>query len=89
MVASDARRRLGIPVAVTAEPDAVLLGAAMLGATAAGVHPSLDACMGAMTRLVRVVEPDLDLTRFHDAKYRVYRQMIDDQITYHSIMNGY
>ena len=37
---------LGVPVAVPAEPDAVLLGAAMLGATAAGCHASLTARHG-------------------------------------------
>ena len=80
---------LGLPVALPAEPDAVLLGAAMLGATAAGVHPSLDAAMGAMTRLVRVIEPDPEMTQFHEAKYRVYRRMIDDQIAYRTMMDGY
>ena len=42
-----------------------------------------------MTRLVRVIEPDAEMTQFHEAKYRVYRRMIDDQIAYRTMMDGY
>ena len=70
------------------EPDAVLLGAAMLGATAAGVIASLDAAMAhddaagrdGATRTERVAG-------YHDAKYAVYRRMIDDHRAYRSMMS--
>lgn len=39
----------GVSVSVSHQPEAVLLGAAMLGATAAGSFPSLEAAMGHMT----------------------------------------
>lgn len=77
---------LGLPIAVPIEPDAVLLGAAMLGAAAAGVHESTEAAMTRMTSLGVVVEPDPRTKRFHDAKYAVYRRMIDDQIGYRGVM---
>jgi FGGY-family pentulose kinase len=77
---------LGIPIALPAEPEAVLLGAAMLGATAAGVHPSSGAAMSAMTRLGRRVEPDPATKAFHDAKYRVYRQMLEHDRDYRAAM---
>jgi len=77
---------LGMPVAVPAEPDAVLLGSAMLGATAAGIHPSLEAAMAAMTRAGSQVLPDPRVTAYHTAKYRVYRKMIDDQAGYAKLM---
>ena len=48
---------LGIPIAVPHEADGVLLGSAILGSTAAGVHASLDVAMQAMTRLGRIVQP--------------------------------
>lgn len=79
---------LGVPVAVPAEPDGVLLGAAMLGATASGAHASLDAAMAAMTAPGRVVMPNTAARDFHDRKYRVYRSMIDDQRRYAATMNG-
>jgi FGGY-family pentulose kinase len=79
---------LGVPVAVPEQPDAVLLGAAMLGAIAAGTHSSFNDAMAAMTSLGRVVVPDPQTAPFHDAKYRVYRQMIDDGATYRAMMDG-
>ena len=77
---------LGLPVAVPGEAEAVLLGASMLGATAAGVYPSLPAAMAGMTRTGRTVRPDPRTRAFHDAKYRVYRRMIDDQRNYDGLM---
>jgi D-ribulokinase len=77
---------LGMPVAVPAEPDAVLLGAAMLGATAAGIHPSLETAMATMTRIGAVMRPNREVGAYHNAKYAVYRRMIDDHRAYRSMM---
>src|SRR5690606_20506664 len=79
---------LGIPVVLPAEADGVLLGSAMLAATAAGVHGSLAEAMAAMTGAGPVLTPDPAQRAFHDRKYRVYRQMIDDQRRYDAIMDG-
>ena len=79
---------LGIPIAVPHEADGVLLGSAILGATAAGVHASLEVAMQAMTRLGSIVQPDAATADFHARKYRVYRRMIDDQRAYQSLMQG-
>jgi len=78
---------LGIPVAIPAEAEGVLLGAAMLGATAAGVHATLPAAMNAMTRLGNIVSPNAAQRDFHDRKYRVYKRMIDDQRAYAALMD--
>ncbi len=77
---------LGIPVVVPQERDAVLLGAAMLGTMAAGLHDSADAAMHAMTRIDHIVTPDPRTRAFHDAKFAVYRRMVDDQLTYRAMM---
>ena len=58
----------------------------MLGAVAAGVHPSTEAAMAHMTRLDHIVEPDKESQPFHDAKYAVYRRMVADQVDYRSMM---
>jgi FGGY-family pentulose kinase len=79
---------LGVPVAVPEQPDAVLLGAAMLGSIAAGTYSSFEEAMAAMTSLGRVVVPDAQTAAYHDAKYRVYRKMIDDGTAYRSMMEA-
>jgi ribulose kinase len=47
----------GCQIVMPKEPEAVLLGSAMMGAVAAGDYPSLVAAMGAMSAAHRVVEP--------------------------------
>lgn len=69
------------------EPEAVLLGAAMLGAVASGDQPSVLAAMGAMSQAGRVIEPASGAVRaYHDAKHRVYRRMVEDQRAYRALM---
>jgi ribulokinase len=48
----------GIPFALTACPDAPMLGSAMLAAVGAGYLPDLEAAAAAMVRRTRTVEPD-------------------------------
>ena len=76
----------GIPIGIPEQHDAVLLGSAMLGACAADIHPSLDVAMAQMNRIAHVVQPTAADCSFHDAKYAVYRRMIDDQRAYTAIM---
>jgi FGGY-family pentulose kinase len=79
----------GCRVALPAEPEAVLLGAAILGAVASGDPPFHDvlAAMGAMSRVGRVVEPaGGDVARYFDAKYRVFHRMHEDQLAYRELM---
>jgi D-ribulokinase len=66
----------GIPVVLPATEEPVVLGAAMLGAVAAGAFPSLRAAMTAMSRLgpsTPVATPELN--RFHAAKRQVHERM--------------
>jgi FGGY-family pentulose kinase len=77
----------GCVVAVPVEPDAVLLGAAILGAVAAGGFADIPAAMAAMTRALVAIAPAGGATAaFHDAKYAVFRRMYDDQIAYRRLM---
>jgi FGGY-family pentulose kinase len=69
------------------EPEAVLLGSAILAAVAAGVYTDCPTAMAAMTAVGRTVTPaSARETRFHDAKYKVYRRMYDDQRRYAEVM---
>ena len=77
----------GCRLVLPAEPEAVLLGAAILGAVACGDQPSVAAAMGAMTRAGRVIEPaGGEVARFHDGKHRVFQRMYEDQLAYREAM---
>jgi FGGY-family pentulose kinase len=77
----------GCRIVLPAEPEAVLLGAAILGAVASGDQASVTAGMAAMTRAGRVIEPSGgEVARFHDAKHAVFQRMHDDQLAYRRIM---
>ncbi|MCI0756952.1 FGGY-family carbohydrate kinase [Teichococcus vastitatis] len=79
----------GCRIVLPAEPEAILLGAAMLGAVAGGVQPDLPAAMAAMSRAGAVIEAGGGpVRRFHDAKYAVFRRMHDDQMAYRALMAG-
>lgn len=74
-------------VVLAKEPEAVLLGAAMIGAVAAGRYPSLIAAMGAMNEAGAVVSPsEGEAERFYDGKYRVFQRMYADQMAYRALM---
>jgi FGGY-family pentulose kinase len=77
----------GCRIVLPAEPEAVLLGAAILGAVASGDQAGVTAGMGAMTRAGRVIEPaGGEVARFHEAKHRVFLRMHDDQLAYRELM---
>jgi FGGY-family pentulose kinase len=79
----------GLPVVLPAEPEAVLLGAAILGAVAGGVHADLRAAMAAMSRPGATVAPEGGaVARYHDAKYAVFQRMYADQMAYRGLMAG-
>jgi ribulose kinase len=76
-------------VALPEEPDAVLLGSAILGAVAAGAFAGIQAAMAAMTRARIAVTPAGGaVAAFHDAKYAVFQRMYDDQMAYRALMAG-
>jgi FGGY-family pentulose kinase len=77
----------GCRVVLPAEPEAVLLGAAILGAVASGDRPGLVEAMAAMSRAGRTIEPaGGDVARFHEAKHAVFLRMHDDQLAYRETM---
>jgi FGGY-family pentulose kinase len=77
----------GCQVVLPAEPEAVLLGSALLGAVAAGDQPSVLAAMGAMNRAGSVVQPAGGaVARYFDRKYRVFHRLHEDQLAYRAVM---
>ncbi|HKQ70639.1 MAG TPA: FGGY-family carbohydrate kinase, partial [Polyangiaceae bacterium] len=78
----------GCRVVLAKEPEAVLLGSAMLGAVASGHYPSLVAAMGAMNEASKIIAPHHAARRFYDAKRDVYLRMHDDQLSYRALMRA-
>jgi len=70
------------------EPEAVLLGSAMLGASAAGAFNSLTQAMAAMSAAGSVIEPSSTLADYHERKYRVFHQLHEDQLRYEAMMDS-
>jgi FGGY-family pentulose kinase len=74
---ADATQR---PVRLPREPEAVLLGSAILGAVAAGIYPSIPEAMKAMCHAGEVVEPNAETKGYHDWKYGKQLEMYGQQI---------
>ncbi|MBK1877649.1 FGGY-family carbohydrate kinase [Pelagicoccus mobilis] len=70
------------------EPEAVLLGSAMLGAVASGEFNTLQDAMRDMSRPKSVLEPEVDLGEYHENKYKVFHKLYADQISYDSLMES-
>lgn len=76
----------GCRIVLPEEPEAVLLGAAILGAVAGGAYATIQEGMAAMTRAGRIIEPDPGARAFHDRKYAVFLRMTEDQLAYRALM---
>ncbi len=79
----------GCRVVLPREPEAVLLGAAMLGAVAAGEYATLQDAMAAMNGVGEVITPaEGDTQAYHARKHRVFRRLHADQLAYRALMAG-
>jgi FGGY-family pentulose kinase len=71
------------------EPEAVLLGSAILGAVASGAYPDILQTMKSMNAVGDRVHPEGGaVAEYHRQKYKVYRRMYEDQIAYRKVMGG-
>jgi len=78
----------GCRIVLPAEPEAVLLGGAVLAAVAAGDQPGVLAAMAAMNRAGETIRPAGGaVQRYHAAKHAVFLRMHDDQLAYRAIMD--
>lgn len=69
---------LGLPIGVVHEPDAMLLGSAMLAASAAGAFGNLGEAMRAMGAACDEVQPRPERAAMHARRYEVFLQMYED-----------
>jgi FGGY-family pentulose kinase len=71
------------------EPEAVLLGAAILGAVASRQYPNVIEAMKAMNSVDSVVAPSGGrIPSYHAAKYRVFKRLHSDFVAYRKLMRG-
>ena len=79
----------GCTLVLPREPEAVLLGAALLGAVAARAYPDIITAMKVMAGAGQQLTPATgEIRAYHDRKYRVYHQMYHDQLRYAELMRG-
>ncbi|KAL0383234.1 UNVERIFIED_CONTAM: FGGY carbohydrate kinase domain-containing protein [Sesamum calycinum] len=78
----------GYPIVLPRENESVLLGAAILGAVASKKHPTVQDAMKALNAAGQVVYPSKDpkVKKYHDAKYRIFRDLYEQQLSQRSIM---
>jgi FGGY-family pentulose kinase len=76
----------GCQVIIPEEPEAVLLGSAILATVAAGTYQNIFEAMQNMCRPGKVVEPDTGTKSYHDRKYAIYRELAEFQKEIHAKM---
>ena len=68
------------------EPEAVLLGSAMLGAVACGGFANIEEAMSAMSKPGCMIEPNPATRIYHDKKFSVFHRLYADQENYRCMM---
>ncbi|HLJ57593.1 MAG TPA: FGGY-family carbohydrate kinase [Chthonomonadaceae bacterium] len=76
----------GLTLVLPREPEAVLLGAAILAAAAAGLYESVPAAMQAMSGRGSSIAPDPRTARFHTAKFGIFRSLYAEQLGRRAVM---
>lgn len=77
----------GLPVVLPDQMEAVLLGAAVLGACASQDYSSIQEAMSKMAKVGKVVRPDDKVKCFYQRKYNVFLRLVDHQREYQALMN--
>ncbi|RYR76995.1 hypothetical protein Ahy_A01g001488 [Arachis hypogaea] len=79
---------IGYPIILPRESESVLLGAAILGAVATRKYHSLSDAMKALNAPGQVIHPSNDprVKKYHDAKYKIFRGLYEQQLSNRSIM---
>lgn len=78
---------VNLPVLCPDEPESVLLGSAILGACAAGLFCDMEYAMRSMAGSAKIVKPNPVANKYHEKKYKVFLQMLENQKVYKHIMS--
>ena len=78
----------GCQVVLPRESEAVLLGAAMLGAVAGGTYSAIPEAMSGMSEPGTIIDPvGPPVSTYHDSKHRVFHRLHEDYLTYRELMD--
>ncbi|KAK6188409.1 hypothetical protein SNE40_004586 [Patella caerulea] len=77
-----------LPMILPHNTESVLLGSAILAASASGNYTNIQDAMEKMGGLGTVILPDMDLKQYHEKKYKVFLKMLADQREYRNIMSS-
>jgi FGGY-family pentulose kinase len=69
----------GCTILLPKEPEAVLLGAGVLAATAAGLYPDIYAAMQGMSGSGATIKPRRETAAYHRTKFRLFQEMYRQQ----------
>jgi len=79
----------GCRIVIPKEPEAVLLGSAILGAVAGKAYPNILIAMAHMNVPGEIITPQKGrVAKYHDRKYRVFKEMYGDFKKYREMMKG-
>ncbi|MFV0605068.1 MAG: FGGY-family carbohydrate kinase, partial [Niabella sp.] len=76
----------GLDIEVISEPEAMLLGSAILAAFAAGAFSTLQDAMQTMSSVKDVIRPNISRQSYHNKKFKVFRNMHKHFLNYRKIM---
>ena len=79
----------GLTLILPKEPEAVLLGSAILAAAAAGLYPDVPSAMQGMSDLGEVITPNPETSAYHDAKFKIFKEMYQSQLNHRKLMFRY
>ncbi|KAL3270332.1 hypothetical protein HHI36_009380 [Cryptolaemus montrouzieri] len=79
---------VNLPVVCPDEPESVLLGSAILGASAAGYFGDMATAIKNMGGTGNVIYPNQSIVEYHNKKYEVFLKMYENQQEYRKIMNS-
>lgn len=79
----------GLTLILPKEPEAVLLGSAILAAAAAKAYPDVYSAMQGMGGRGEVVAPNPKTADYHNAKFTAFREMYREQAIRRNIMEGF
>ncbi|KAG7259974.1 hypothetical protein CRUP_036722 [Coryphaenoides rupestris] len=78
----------GLPLVLPGQTEAVLVGAAILGACASQEYQTIQEAMENMAKVGEVVWPAQELASFYERKYRVFLRLSDHQREYQALMKS-
>ncbi|HLI49711.1 MAG TPA: FGGY-family carbohydrate kinase [Chthonomonas sp.] len=79
----------GLPCVLPAEEEAVLLGTAILAAVGSQAYPDVLTAMRAMCHRGRVVQPNLSLKPYYEARHRIIENLYQQQLAHRNMMKPF